>query len=147
MNDHSNWYRERYPKMMGESPEQFEARVRAADGKAWREKMQAEGAEFGSFTVEEADPGGSVSDYIVRTDKERAETREPVAHYATPGGIETIDFIKSLGWLEQFSLANCIKYISRAGRKDHNSKLGDLKKARTYLNFVIQELESETETE
>lgn len=73
--------------------------------------------------------------------EQTAPTREPVDHYATPGGIETIDFIKSLGWLEQFSLANCIKYVSRAGRKNNNSKLGDLRKARTYLDFVIQELE------
>lgn len=95
------------------------------------------------LTTEEADPGESVADYIVRSTGER----EPVSHYETPGGIETIDYIKSLGWLEPFSLANALKYISRAGKKEGNSKLGDLKKAQVYLDFVIQELESEDETE
>lgn len=78
-------------------------------------------------------------------DKRSTPEREPVAHYATPGGIETIDYIKSLGILQEFAAGNVIKYVSRAGRKDGNTALGDLKKARTYINFMIEELESEDE--
>lgn len=81
--------------------------------------------------------------YFLRaTDQEHKLDREPVSHYETPGGIECIDYIKSLGWIVPFSLANSLKYITRAGRKDGNSMLGDLKKARTYIDFVIQELEN-----
>lgn len=69
--------------------------------------------------------------------------REPVAHYASDDGIECIDVIKSRGWLEHFALGNVYKYLWRAGHKENNTKLGDLKKARTYLDFAIQELENQ----
>lgn len=59
------------------------------------------------------------------------------AHY-TDGGIETIDFIeaKQLDYL----LGNCVKYISRAGKKSGNG-LEDLKKAQWYLNRKISQME------
>lgn len=58
------------------------------------------------------------------------------SYYAT-GGIETIDFIeaKRLG----YHLGNCIKYISRAGRK--HDAIEDLKKARWYLEREISNRE------
>ena len=68
--------------------------------------------------------------------------REPVSHYETPGGIECIDYLRSLGISYEFSQGNAIKYLTRAGRKDGNTALGDLKKARTYINFMIEELEN-----
>ena len=60
------------------------------------------------------------------------------AHY-TDGKIEVIDFIedKKLG----FCLGNAIKYISRAGKKDNNSYLQDLKKAKWYLDREIAKFE------
>lgn len=70
--------------------------------------------------------------------------REPVPHYETPGGIECIDFLRSLGIAYDFSRGNAIKYLTRAGRKENNSALGDLKKARTYINFMIEELEGDS---
>lgn len=81
--------------------------------------------------------------------------REPVAHYETPGGIETIDYIRSLGLGVPFSIANGIKYLSRVwigiqnpkAAKKNATALRDLKKARTYINFAIEELESEAENE
>jgi hypothetical protein len=59
-------------------------------------------------------------------------------HY-TDGGIELIDFIdaKGLG----FSLGNAVKYISRAGKKDPDKMIEDLKKAAWYLNHEISRLE------
>ena len=56
-------------------------------------------------------------------------------HY-THGGIETIDFIeaKELNW----SLANVVKYVSRAGRK--GAELEDLRKAAWYLAREIKRL-------
>lgn len=68
------------------------------------------------------------------------------AHYAA-GKIEVIDFIedKELG----YNLGNCIKYISRAGKKHENGisdlekALEDLRKARWYLDREISTLEAE----
>lgn len=59
-------------------------------------------------------------------------------HYNS-GRIEVIDFIedKELG----FHLGNAIKYISRAGRKDANNTIEDLRKAVWYINRQIERLE------
>lgn len=58
-------------------------------------------------------------------------------HY-TDGKIEVIDFIedKKLG----FHLGNCVKYISRAGKKDPTKRLEDLEKAQWYLTRIINNL-------
>ena len=60
------------------------------------------------------------------------------SHY-TSGRIEVIDFIedKDLG----FHLGNAVKYISRAGRKDADKTVEDLRKAVWYINRQIQILE------
>ena len=60
------------------------------------------------------------------------------SHYSS-GSIEVIDFIedKELG----FHLGNAVKYISRAGRKDANKTIEDLRKATWYINRQIQILE------
>lgn len=74
---------------------------------------------------------------------EVAKNFDPVdmpAHYAGTR-IEVIDYIedKNLG----FCLGNAIKYISRAGRKDPNKEIEDLRKAVWYLNRRILELEQD----
>ena len=55
------------------------------------------------------------------------------SHYK--GGIECWDYIIShdLGYLE----GNIIKYITRAGKKDGESTLDDLLKAKAYLTKLI----------
>lgn len=58
-------------------------------------------------------------------------------HY---GGTVILDFIEGLKI--SFALGNCIKYISRAGKKAGNSELQDLKKAQFYLNYHIEQLEN-----
>ncbi len=52
------------------------------------------------------------------------------------GKIEVIDFIEdhNLG----FHLGNVVKYITRAGKKDKETELEDLKKARFYLDLYIE---------
>lgn len=62
------------------------------------------------------------------------------AHY-TAGGIEVIDFLEA--WDFPFHLANAIKYISRAGRKDKNALVTDLKKAVWYINRYIDYVEKQ----
>lgn len=59
------------------------------------------------------------------------------AHY-TDGKIEVIEYIedKKLG----FCLGNAIKYISRAGKKDPNKEIEDLKKAKWYIERRIKEI-------
>ena len=59
------------------------------------------------------------------------------SHY-TDGNIEVIEYIedKKLG----FCLGNAIKYISRAGKKDSDKEIEDLKKAKWYIDRRIKEL-------
>jgi len=40
-------------------------------------------------------------------------------------------------WELGFNLGNCVKYISRAGKKEYASAMDDLKKARWYLDREI----------
>ena len=63
------------------------------------------------------------------------------AHY-TDGKIEVIDFIEDKKL--PYHLGNVIKYISRAGKKNPDTELEDLKKAQWYLNRYI-ELKEETD--
>ena len=65
-------------------------------------------------------------------------------HYRT-GSIEPWDYIvdQRLGYLE----GNIIKYITRAGKKDNESRLDDLLKAQAYIHkLVITTLDAETTT-
>lgn len=62
---------------------------------------------------------------------------EKPAHY-TFGKIEVIDAIED--WKLPFHLANCVKYIARAGRKDPTKVKEDLKKAVWYLNRYIDKV-------
>ena len=59
--------------------------------------------------------------------------------YYCEGSIETIDFIeaKELG----FCLGNAVKYISRAGKKNPETEIEDLQKAKWYIERRIKELE------
>lgn len=64
------------------------------------------------------------------------------SHY-TAGGIETIDYIAAkLGAeaLAGYLVGNCLKYLSRAGRKD--DALQDYKKAQVYLGWLIKHIET-----
>lgn len=61
-------------------------------------------------------------------------------HYCF-GKYEPVKVIQD--WDLGFCLGNVIKYIARAGKKDGNSTLQDLKKAKKYLEFEIERLENE----
>lgn len=61
-------------------------------------------------------------------------------HY-NQGGVECIDAIEAAGHLEGFCTGNVIKYLWRW--KDKGG-LEDLKKARWYIDKLIQHLESQT---
>jgi hypothetical protein len=65
--------------------------------------------------------------------KGREEIIEHPAHYCEGRKYEPKDVIRD--WELNFNLGNTVKYVSRAGRKENNSLLQDLKKARQYLDF------------
>ena len=64
------------------------------------------------------------------------------SHY-NDGKIEVMDFIEDKQL--NFARGNVIKYVSRAGKKDSNKELEDLKKASWYLNREIERLNKEEE--
>ena len=64
-------------------------------------------------------------------------------HYKT-GGIETIEYMKAKSTPEEFKghlRLTALKYLSRFGKKD--DELQELKKAKWYLDKLIEELENE----
>lgn len=68
-----------------------------------------------------------------------AETVDHPAHYG--GADNPYECIKVIeAWGLDFHLGNCVKYISRAGKK--GDALEDLRKAAWYLNRAIARLES-----
>ncbi len=59
------------------------------------------------------------------------------SHY-TDGKIEVIDFIEDKKL--NYHRGNAIKYISRAGKKNPDKEIEDLKKARWYIDREIKRL-------
>lgn len=68
---------------------------------------------------------------------ENTRMNDPVNHPAhyTSGKIEVIDFLEDQKF--PFHLANAVKYISRAGKKDPEKTVQDLEKAIWYINRYI----------
>jgi len=62
-----------------------------------------------------------------------SDSKTSPRHYQLPNGFQVIDLTKNLGFCE----GNVVKYVSRAGLKDGESRLDDLKKAQYYLNLLI----------
>lgn len=71
----------------------------------------------------------------VNGESNTAPASDPIHPSYYKGKIEVIDFIESysLG----FCLGNCVKYIARAGKKDPDKYIEDLKKAQYYLQREI----------
>ena len=72
------------------------------------------------------------------------ENKEMVNHPNHYGGEDNIyEAIKVIdAWELGFSLGNTVKYISRAGKKNPDKELEDLKKAKWYLDHHIKNLET-----
>jgi hypothetical protein len=68
---------------------------------------------------------------------------ESIDHPAYYGGAENpYEAIKVIeAWGLGFNIGNVVKYLSRAGKKDPDKHLDDLKKARWYLDRQISNLE------
>jgi hypothetical protein len=67
---------------------------------------------------------------------------EAVNHPAHYGGAENpYEAIKVINaWSLGFALGNAVKYISRAGKKDPEKLVEDLRKAAWYLNHEIERI-------
>ena len=72
----------------------------------------------------------------------KEEKKELINHPSHYGGDTTYEAIKVIhAWKLNFNLGNVVKYIARAGQKQGESELKDLKKAVCYLNDYIKLLE------
>ena len=84
--------------------------------------------------------GDPIEDVQIETgEKREAVWDDPLnhpSHYTAGHKIEVIQFLED--WLLPFHLANCVKYICRAGRKDPAKTIEDLEKGRWYLDRYIQ---------
>lgn len=60
--------------------------------------------------------------------------------YYKRNGIEAIDVIDAFDL--NFALGNVIKYVLRAGLKNKETRLEDLRKARDYLEHELNKIES-----
>lgn len=76
-----------------------------------------------------------------KREKIMSKKKEMVDHpdHYNKGKIEVIDYIESLGIHEDFCIGNAIKYLSRYKHK--GNALEDLKKARWYIDYIINKLE------
>lgn len=71
-----------------------------------------------------------------------AESVNHPDHYG--GEDDPYEVIKVImAWELGFNLGNAVKYIGRAGKKDPEKHVEDLKKARFYLDYEIQLLSGE----
>ena len=68
---------------------------------------------------------------------------EKPSHYCEGRKYQPKDVIRD--WKLNFNLGNAVKYISRNGRKEGETSLKDLRKARQYLDFEIEATEKEME--
>ena len=69
--------------------------------------------------------------------------KENVNHPNHYGGNTTYEAIKVIeAWGSGFHIGNVIKYLSRAGKKDPEKEIEDLKKAMWYLDRYIKIIES-----
>ena len=81
-------------------------------------------------------------EYKMNSDRDQLKSYSELVnhpdHYNT-GKIEVIDAIQD--WELDFIEGNVVKYVARSRHK--SSRVGDLKKARWYLDYLIRQLEGE----
>lgn len=87
-----------------------------------------------AFSQERAEDG----EYLTRR-KEKEAVNHPAHYNSSPSGIECIEIVRHMN----FNTGSAIKYLWRAGLKDGNPSLQDLRKAVWYLQDEISRLEHE----
>lgn len=71
---------------------------------------------------------------------EKEMVNHPSHYWGSENVYETIKVIDA--WNLDFCLGNTVKYISRAGKKNPEKEIEDLKKAMFYLQHKINKLEN-----
>jgi hypothetical protein len=71
---------------------------------------------------------------------EKEMVKNPIHYGGADNQYEVIKVIEA--WELDFHLGNTVKYISRAGKKDTDKEIQDLKKALWYLERKIKNLEN-----
>lgn len=77
----------------------------------------------------------------MRTFEAPQEKNDPVnhpSHYTSYKGLEIIDLTEQMN----FNRGNAVKYIARAGLKNQNTEIEDLKKAVWYINREIDRIKA-----
>lgn len=74
------------------------------------------------------------------TDNKKEQVNHPSHYGGESNNYEAIKVIEA--WGLGFCLGNTVKYISRAGKKETDKTIQDLKKAKWYLDREIAKLES-----
>lgn len=74
--------------------------------------------------------------YLGWTYTERKKIKSTPSHYQ--GQIQPIDLINAQNL--NFNLGNVVKYVCRAGKKQGESNLKDLEKAKDYIDYEIKRL-------
>lgn len=104
----------------------------------WKEKQKAKVAKPEAKPEEKRKPGRpkKVTEQMTIEEWAGEAKPDPVNHppHYKAGGIEVIDFIEAKDL--NFRLANVVKYVSRAGKKD-SDPVQDLEKAAWYLKREI----------
>lgn len=83
---------------------------------------------------------GPQEDFVPKPNKDAAPASydPPPGHYSTGAGIDPWAVWDAFGLDKDAYLANAVKYILRAGKKDIAPRLDDLIKARNYINKAIE---------
>ena len=108
---------------------------------AFLENACADDADLKAEVQSLLDHDVSSADFL---EKPAAEAVDHPAHYGGDTVYETIKVIRAWGLDRNFCLANAVKYLSRAGKKDPTKTLEDLRKAAWYLADEIKHLEGAT---
>lgn len=131
----------------------FSKKMQKVRDELWGEKRSTKNLKEPLNTPESLSPDGELKQWqkdilkkhqwITTLDGDGQLKNDPVNHpsHYTDGKIEVIDFIEDKKL--NFHLANAVKYISRAGKKDPSKEIEDLKKAQWYLTRYIQKKEAE----
>lgn len=70
------------------------------------------------------------------------KVNHPKYYNEHPSGVECAEIVRHMS----FNIGNVIKYLWRAGKKDKNKELEDLRKAMWYLNDEINKIENESKS-
>ena len=74
--------------------------------------------------------------------KNKEQVDHPTHYNSHPSGVETIEIVRH----HSFNIGNVIKYVWRAGLKDEDTELEDLKKALWYLQDEIKTIEKQKQS-